>query len=175
MRGATRVLSAAAFAAVAQAAWLPAAAGGEFGLYPTADFVIGPGRADPQPPLRQAAWYFRDEIVAVPRAGLPLAGFERGVRAFDDVARWAEARPTDAAIDFPPLVWVAAPLQIRGARLAQDRHQLVTARGTLPWQLAPKIALNRSYADASTLAFFGGRELTLRGDTRQGAFVARSI
>ncbi|MFO0744044.1 MAG: hypothetical protein U1F43_00015, partial [Myxococcota bacterium] len=76
MRGATRLLSAAAVAAVIQAAWLPTAAGGDFGLYPASDFSVGLGRDDPRPPLRQAAWYFRDETVAVPRPGLPVAGFE---------------------------------------------------------------------------------------------------
>ncbi|MBK6862306.1 MAG: hypothetical protein IPG91_01465 [Ideonella sp.] len=170
------VWSFAVFAAVARAADVPAAAEGPFGLYSSADFTVGPGRAEPRPPQRQAAWYFRDEIVAVPREGLPLAAFEPGVRPFDDVARWSAARPAGAALDYPPLVWVAAPLQVRHARLAGDKRELVaTAQGTLPWRLVPKIALNRSYVDATSLAFFATRELALRGAIDGGVFVARTV
>ena len=53
----------------------------------------------------------------MPRAGLPLAGFEPGVHAFDDVRRWVAGRAADAPIDYPPLVWVAAPQRIRDARI----------------------------------------------------------
>lgn len=170
------VLSAAAFAVLTQAVCIPAAAARSFGLYPTADFAVGFGRSDPQPPLRQAAWYFRDEIVGVPRAGLPVAGFATGVHAFDDIARWSAARPDTAPIDYPALVWVAAPLQIRDARLAGAADELIaTPQATLPWQPVPKIALNRSFADASSLAFFARRELSLRGEMRDGGFVARTV
>ena len=168
-------MRAAAVAVLAQAAALPASADAGFGLYPAADFKVGPGRGAPTPALRQAAWYFRDEYIAVPRAGVPLAGFGTGVHAFDDVARWAATRPDGAAIDYPPLVWVAAPLQLRDVRLSADRHGLVTAQGTLDWRLEPKLALNRSYADASSMAFFAGRELTLRGELEGPTFVAHSI
>ena len=97
------------------------------------------------------------------------------MHAFDDVARWAEARPADAPIDFPPLLWVACAAADPRGEACPDRSELVTAQGTLPWRFVPKIALNRSYADASTLAFFGERALMLRGEMTQGAFVARLI
>ena len=165
-----------AAAAMARAAEPPAVGNGALGLYPAANFSVGLGRDDPRPPLRQAAWYFRDEIVAVPRAGLPVAGFEPGVHAFDDIARWSAARPEGAAIDYPALVWVAAPQRIAGARLAGDDGRLLaSAQGTLPWKLVPKIALNRSYADASSLAFFRGRTLSVRGAVEDGQFVARTV
>lgn len=161
---------------MARATEAPAVGNGALGLYPAAGFSVGLGRDEPRPPLRQAAWYFRDEIVAVPRAGLPLAGFERGVHAFDDIARWAAARPEGAAIDYPALVWVAAPQRIAGARLAGDDGRLLaSAEGTLPWKLVPKIALNRSYADASSLAFLRGRTLSVRGAVEDGQFVARTV
>jgi hypothetical protein len=170
------VLSAATFAVLTQAACLPAAAAGSFGLYPSTDFATGPGRSDPRPPLRQAAWYFRDEIVGVPRAGLPVAGFATGVHTFDDIARWSASRPEAAPIDYPTLVWIAAPLRIRDARIAGAEDELVaTPQATLPWQPVPKIALNRSFADASSLSFFAKRELSLRGEMRDGKFVARTI
>ena len=52
---------------------------------------------------------------------------------------------------------------------------IATPAGTLPLQLAPKIALNRSYADASSLAFFEPFELRLRGALTPEGFVARSL
>ena len=160
-----------------QVASLPAfAAPGVFGLYPSADFAVGAGRAGPAPPLRQAAWYFRDEIVAVPQPGLPVAGFATGVHTFDDIARWSSGRPDTAAIDYPPLVWIAAPLQIRDARIAGAQDELiVTPHATFPWQPVPKIALNRSYADAASLSFFARREMSLRGEMRDGRFIARTV
>ena len=87
--------------------------------YRSADFAIGAGGRAVEPALRQAAWYFRDEVVAVPRAGLPLAGFETGVHAFDDVRPLGRARaPPMRRSTFPPLVWVAAPQRLRHVRLA---------------------------------------------------------
>ncbi len=168
-------LSVAAVAATLQSALPPAPADAWFGLYPAADFLIGPGSAPPQPALRQAAWYFRGEIVGVPRSGLPVAGFETGVHAFDDIRHWSATRAADASIDYPPLVWVAAPRQLRHSRLSDDGSAVITAQGATPFQFVPRIALNRSYADASSVAFFGSREVTLRGSATSGGFVARSI
>ena len=90
--------------------------------------------------LRQAAWYFRHENIGVPRAGLPLAGFATGVHAFDDVRRWAAERAAGATIDFPPLVWVAAPQRLRHARIAAGGQEAITAAGSLPLRFVPKIA-----------------------------------
>ncbi len=152
-----------------------ATANGWFGLYPAQAFTLTGQGATPQPALRQAAWYFRNETVAVPRAGLPVAGFETGVHAFDDIRHWAAIRTAGAAIDFPPLVWVAAPHVLRGARLADDARSVATPQGTVPLQLVSKIALNRSYVDASSLAFFKSREVSMRGTATEAGFVARSL
>jgi hypothetical protein len=153
----------------------PGGASGAFGLYPAADFVAGTKSEGVQPALRQAAWYFRDEVIGVPRAGLPLAGFERGVHAFDDIQHWAAQRAADAPIDYPPLVWLAAPQLLPHVRLANGDRAVQTAQGTMPLKLTPKIALNRSYADASSMAFFAQRELTLRGTDLDGGFVAHTL
>ncbi len=40
-------------------------------------------------PIPQALWYFEDECIAVPQAGLQVAGFARDLSATEDVARWA--------------------------------------------------------------------------------------
>jgi hypothetical protein len=169
-------LRVATFVVLTQAACPSATAAGSVGLYPSADFAVGAGRSNPRPPLRQAAWYFRDEIVGVPRAGLPVAGFAKGVHTFDDLASWSAARPDTVPIDYPTLVWIAAPLQLRDARIVGAEDELVaTPQATLPWKPTPKIALNRSFADASSLSFFAKRELSLRGEMRDGSFVARTV
>ncbi len=150
-------------------------AGGALGLYDAQAFTLDIKGKGAAPASRQAAWYFRDETVAVPRAGLPRSGFESGVHAFDDVAHWAAARRAGAPIDYPPLVWVAAPQVVRNARLDSDGRQLLTADGALAWRYVERIKLNRSYADASSAAFFAPHDLTLRGTLTPQGFVARSI
>ncbi len=152
-----------------------ATAAGEFGLYPAAAFRLTTGECRDCPTIRQALWYFRTESIAVPLPGHPLASFATGTHAFDDVRQWAAARPVDAPLDFPPLVWTAATHVVRHARLADDRRTLVTDDGALAFTPTPKIPLNRSYFDASSLAFFASRPLTVRGTPTDTAFVARTI
>ena len=72
-------------------------------------------------------------------------------------------------------MWVAAPDVVRHARLADDRRSLVTPDGALPFEPTPKIPLNRSYFDASSLAFFAQRTVTVRGTPAGATFVARAF
>ena len=150
-------------------------ASGAFGLYPATAFRVTTGALGDPATIRQALWYFRDETIAVPNAGLPLASFAHGMRAVDDVRRWASTRAADAPIDYPPLVWVAAPQIVRRARLACGGTTLATAGGEFAFGTVPKIPLNRSYFDASSAAWFAQRECTVRGTSANGAFVARAL
>ena len=152
----------------------PANASAAFGLYPAADFSIATGAEGGGPTLRQALWYFSAETIALPKQGLPVASFTPGVTAFDDVRAWASTR-VDAPVDYPPLVWVAAPAIIRHARIADDGKGLVTRDGVSPFQLVPKIPLNRSYFDASSIAFLSSRRVTVRGTPTPAGFVARTF
>ena len=86
----------------------------------------------------------------------------------------ATRRP-DAPLDYPPLVWVAAPAIIRHARLGADGHTLVAGDGAIPYEPAPKIPLNRSYFDASSIAFLSTRAVTVRGTPTSARFVARTF
>ena len=150
-------------------------AGGAFGLYPAQRFRLVTGECGDCAAIRQALWYFRDQTIAVPLAGLPVAGFAMGVHAADDVRSWAVTRPSGTPIDYPPLVWVAAPDIVRGARLSEDASQLVTRDGALAFHPTARIPLNRSYYDASSVAFFRQREITARGTPSSDGFVARSL
>ena len=153
----------------------PANAAGALGLYPASAFRITTGECRDCATIRQALWYFRAESIAVPKPGLPVASFTTGVHAFDDVQQWAATRRADAPLDYPPLVWVAAPAIVRHATLADDRRSLVTPDGALPFEPTPKIPLNRSYFDASSLAFFAARTITARGTPAGATFVARAL
>jgi len=158
----------------------PATATGLLGIYPAQRFRVTFGSAGSGPSIRQALWYFRDETIAVPMPGGPVAGFGTGVRAFDDVRAWAATRPSAAAPDFPPLVWVAAPRVVHRATLLENGNDLAIAadgRPGEPWplRLVPKIPLNRSYYDATSTMFFRQRTITVRGTESANGFVARTI
>ena len=56
-----------------------------YGLYPASAFRSTTGACDNCKVVRQALWYFRDEIVAVPLPGYPVSTFETGVDTFDDI------------------------------------------------------------------------------------------
>ena len=49
-----------------------------YGLFPADQFVVTSGACPDCTALPQALWYFRDETIAVPKPGAPLAGFEPG-------------------------------------------------------------------------------------------------
>ena len=136
---------------------------GVFGLYSAQDFRITTGADGDGPTIPQAVWYFRADTIALAKPGLPVASFTRGIPAFDDVRQWAETRPRDAPIDYPPLIWIAAPAIVRHARISADGDPLVTNDGLVPYELTPKIPLNRSYFDASSIAFLSSRAVAVRG------------
>ncbi len=152
-----------------------ATAAGAFGLYPAPDFRITTGGCTDCPTLRQALWYFRAETIAVPKTGMPVAGWTPGVHVYDDIRQWASTRPANAPIDYPPLVWIAAPEVARHARLSADGRALSMPDGTLPFRPIAKIPLNRSYYDASSVAWFRDRALTVRGTSSPEGFVARTF
>jgi len=155
---------------------LAANAAGPFGLYPASHFRIVAGHlCGDCPASRQARWYFRDEIIAVPVAGRPVAGFTPGVTAFDDLRQWIAARPAAAPIDYPPLVWVAAPLVAQGARLAVDGTHVQIGDAAIEARAVEKIPLNRSYYDASSIAWLAQHPLTVRGTLAGHTLVMRTL
>lgn len=160
-----------AFASILESA----TANGSFGLYPAPDFRITTGECTDCPTIRQALWYFRAETIAVPKTGFPVAAWTPGVHAYADVRQWAATRPAAAPIDYPPLVWIAAPEVVRHARISADGRELMTPEGSLPFRPIAKIPLNRSYYDASSVAWLRDRALTVRGTSSPEGFVARTF
>jgi hypothetical protein len=168
MTFALNALATAPLHAATEDAWL--------GLYPARNFRLTDGGCTDCPPIPAARWYFERETIAVARDGLPVAAYTAGVPTFDDVRAWGAARAPDAPIDYPPLVWIAAPEVVRDARLAADGMTLVTGNGRLPIALTPRIPLNRSYYDASSTRWFAARDVAARGTLcANGLFVARTL
>ena len=153
----------------------PANASGDFGLYPATNFRLTTGECKDCAAIPQALWYFRDQTIAVPLPEFPVSGFDLGVHATDDLIRWVATRAPAAPIDYPPLVWVSAPEILRGARFSAGGTQLTTSDGTLPFRPVAKIPLNRSYYDASSVAFFSQRDVTVRGTQSAGTYIGRTI
>jgi len=145
------------------------------GLFRGNDFVISTGCISNSAVIDQALWYFRDEVIAVPRAGLPVAGFASGVTAMQDVVDWARSHKFGAAIDYPPLLWLAAREMVRSARLSRDGSRITGAGGDYAFDVVPKIPLNRSYYNEASVAFFAGRSATIRGHCDGERFIARTI
>ena len=146
------------------------------GLYPASSFRLTDGRCRDCPTIRQALWYFQHETIAVPMPPHPIAGFTSGVRAIDDLRTWAATQATNAPLDFPPLVWIAAPQVFDHARLLPDKNAL--AFGDAPpitLHLTPKIALNRAYFDTSSATFFAQRAIKVRGTRHDRSIIARTL
>jgi hypothetical protein len=145
------------------------------GLNDASDFVVT--RGDPSSLAPAPRLYFGEEWIAVPREGVPVSGHATGVSAFDDVRAWSASltpgRKPDAR---PPLVWIGSPERVRDAKLAPDASSMVADGATRRFALADRLALNRSWFDASSASFFASRELALRGAWRgDGTFEARVL
>ncbi|PKO33109.1 MAG: hypothetical protein CVU34_15145 [Betaproteobacteria bacterium HGW-Betaproteobacteria-7] len=146
-----------------------------YGLYPASHFVVTSGRCADCNSLPQALWYFRDETIAVPAPGMPLAGFTPELSLAADLAAWRRQTAIGADAAYPPLIWLGAPEVLRHAGLSADGSQLLGADRARETRLAPRLPLNRSWFDASSLDFFQGKRLKLRGWHEDGAFVARTF
>lgn len=151
------------------------ATSGKFGFLPGSGFRLTTGECQDCTTIPQALWFFRKEPIATPLPDQPIAGFTRSQRARDDVATWHAETPVGSAIDFPPLVWVAATSSISGAQLSADGREIDVSGTLLPLSLAERHPLNRSYFDEKSVQYFGSRPVDLRGDMHNGAFVARTF
>ncbi len=159
-----------------------ATASGRIGPYDAADFEIGTGTCSPESLTAAGKFYFRDECLALPRKGIPVAGFARQTHVLDDVAGWSRSARLDTPGDRPQLVLLGAPLRIDDARLAPDAQSLALAGMPpstfpfpLPLSLTPRLALNRSWFDASSAAFLARRPLRLRAALEGETLVASTF
>jgi hypothetical protein len=148
--------------------------GASYGLLAAEGFDVVPAPSSWPGVPRQALWYFRGETIALPRPGVPVGGFGRGVDAFTDVETWAAPIGDAVPVDAPPLVWVAAPDALHGARVAPAGDSVAARDHRFVLDLVARNPLNRSWIDASSFAFLAQHPLTLRGSFSGDRFVART-
>jgi hypothetical protein len=123
---------------------------GFLGLYPEADFDLGTGRCVACNAPVQGKWYFTDDVIASPKSG--PAG----------------------------LVWIGSHEMLEGVLLSADGKSATLKDGTVvAFALTDKIASNRSFYDASSLAYMRGRTVRVRGELveidGEKTLVARTI
>jgi len=165
--------------AAATAAVKSALSGERIGLLPADQFRVTNGACTDCPTMPQALWYFKDDVLAVPQKNQPMSGFKQNASIVDDVRDWSTS--TDAAkLAHPGLVWLGAPELLDNATILPDARQVRTADGaTSDMQLVPKIATNLSYWNEGTTAFFGKRQVRMRGTLKdvdgKQTFVARTV
>lgn len=135
-----------------------ALADGRLGLFSAVRFELASGDCGECGVPAAALWWFRDEVIAVPKVPAGAGGS-------------SEAPPA--------IVWLGAPQRITGARLSDDARNVRVGDRSIPLTLTPPIATNAAYVDASTARYFAGRSLAIRGTEVAGpsgpVFVARTI
>lgn len=166
-------LSFGGFAGEASAAVQNATGAGRFGLLPAAEFRLGAGDCPDCAALPQALWYFRNDVVALPKNR--ANGFSPQLRAQEDVRRWAAATRYQPEGTLPGLVWVGSPQLSEGVLAADGKTLRTNDNEILPFSVTPKIDTNLSYYNADSLRFFAGRQVKVRGQMRDGRFVARTL
>ena len=149
---------------------------GVFGLYSGSDFRLTKGACSDCPAPKQALWYFLDDLVAVPVAGVNTADFSRGIVAQEDVKRWHAVANGDALQARPPMLWIGAPSLVRDATLAASGDSIKLSDGaSVPFKVTPKIKTNLSFYNDSSKAYFQQRSVRMRGEMQQESFVARTM
>jgi hypothetical protein len=149
------------------------------GTRPASGMRLHRGKCDACPVLKEGLWYFENDWIAVPRYADEASRFTPGADRKSDVAKWAGAIGSER-LDYPSLTWIGAPNILEGSVMLPGAGRIRTVDGKeREIRLVPKLATNRSYANAATAGFFAGREVRMRGmvDTwgKNGVFVARTI
>ncbi|HWP23749.1 MAG TPA: hypothetical protein VNM15_06135 [Candidatus Binatia bacterium] len=152
----------------------------DLGLFAARDFDLTTGKCADCPTPKQVRWYFENDLIAVPKNGLPVAGLVAERNGYDAVVRALKTHRAEKALSYPPAVWIGAKDLLEHASVSADGKTLTTSGGNaLPLELVPRLATNRSYFDRSSAAFFSRRSLRIRGETNRSSatpgFVARTI
>ncbi len=154
---------------------IPAEAG-VFGLYPGSDFRLTKGDCMDCTTPKQALWYFRDDLVAVPLGNVKAADFSRGLTAQADVKGWYTNAKEDDLQARPPMLWMGAPSLVRDAKLSAGGDAITLADGAVVlFKVAPKIKTNLSFYNDSSKAYYQQRPVRMRGEMQGDTFVARTL
>lgn len=147
---------------------------GWIGPWPAREFTLAPPAAiDRLTPSER--FYFEGECVAVPVAGIPVAGYALATRATTDIREWRRHRAAGGVTGRAPLILLGAPLRCNGAQLDATAQTITIDGRTSPFRLAPRLPLNRSWFDASSAAYFASRSIRIRASLDRGTVVARTL
>lgn len=154
---------------------------GHIGLYEANRFRIVDGACADCATPRQALWYFRGDLVAIPKERQQPEDLASHLPVREDVEQWLAGRKLGHG-NTPFLVWLGAPDVLAGATLTPDGSHVQVEEGSAPlrFDVVARIASNRSYYDTSSVAFLSQRKLRMRGrmqlDAADGPrFVARTV
>jgi hypothetical protein len=148
---------------------------GFFGLLPATGFRLTTGESRDCATIPQALWFFKDEPIAVPLPGQPIAGFSPAKNVYEDVAAWHAITPPGSVLEYPPLVWTGADRTVDGGQLSSDGTQLRAEKNVYRLMLTPRHPLNRSYYDDSSTAFYRQRTVHVRGHWTDNTLIARTL
>ncbi|MEO8038078.1 MAG: hypothetical protein ABI794_04870 [Betaproteobacteria bacterium] len=157
-----------------------ALAHGRFGLFDASRYRAVDGNCADCSTPRQALWYFRGDLVAVPRVPPVAEDLSSRLPVSKDIAQWVMEGGRETPVE-PFMIWLGSPEILTEATLDPTGTSVHTeTEGTMTFDVAAKIPANRSYYDAASVAFLSSRSVQVRGRTQVDAdghkhFVARSI
>ncbi|ADI31005.1 hypothetical protein [Methylotenera versatilis] len=153
-----------------QANPIPATEDGLLGLYSADNFTITDGQCQDCATIPQALWYFKKELIAVPKKVMPIAVVSKADFTLQEVVKNQDEKA------LPPLVWLSSQYVIPQARLNDNGTMVIeTSSLTSPFFITNKIPSNLSYWNDSTLQFFKQRDVRLRGELTDKGFTARTV
>jgi hypothetical protein len=151
-----------------------AATNGDIGLYKVQDFKETTGACADCGIIPQDLWYFKKEVILVPKDKKQIAQFS-GINPQVDVKNFYEKNHGKADNSLPALIWTGSPDQIEGV-LNKDATAIVLNNGQeVKFQIVPKIASNLSYYNNKSKDFFASKKIVARGMLNNGQFIARTI
>lgn len=158
-----------------QAAVISAQDDGLIGLYP-ADSIKLTKNLTNHHASKQALWYFKDQIIAVPKLAERITKISQKP-AMQDLANLNLST-------LPPLIWVGSNNLIPHATLVTNASYIQGDETTdttadmdrsSSYSIADKIPTNQSFWNESTFAFFKQRSVRLSGNDTNHGFIARTF
>lgn len=140
------------------------------GLYSANDTALTTGECTDCTTLAQARWYFKNELIAIPKPNVTVAGFSNANNAQKDIPSTLDTKA------LPALIWLGSRHVIPKGKINTDASNITLASGeSLNFGITPKIPTNLSYWNDSTANFFSSRDVRLRGELKDNTFTARTV
>jgi hypothetical protein len=173
------LIAATSHASVLPAGVKPALDGEHIGLLDASKLKLTSGRCTDCASSPQSLWYFRDDVIAAPIDPALTAGVNPKLDRRVDITEWA-GTPAAKTLAYPSVTWLGAPHIIDSAHI-DSSGKVITPDGAagIGLILVPKLAENRSFANAATMDYFKQRAVRVRGTVGEqngkAEFVARTI